>query len=331
MSVGRVAAVVHTQAIHPHGGSEARALPNAGDTLRLTFSEAAGDDLLARTEDGQSLRLGGLGRLSRDLAPGDVLMLKVLSTAPRLELELFGNLGARSSVPATPVASAEPAAMRLDQAALRQISWHVPDPAALAQGWRHLVLGVAMDEPLARAQLAGMQAMFSPAAAGLADTAINVPPAQVERWIFPVFAWGGVPAMLRVLPVEEEEGTPPRRRLRTYALRLELVLPGLGHVVIQVQGGGGGVQLSLGVERREGMPLVRDALPAIATAMAGADLRLLKVALMHGQPPITVPSLAGLSPGTAAAALAPGLFRAAAEVAVVLLGCAMAKDNRARA
>ncbi|NMG34587.1 hypothetical protein GRF61_09045 [Azoarcus sp. TTM-91] len=330
MSVGRVAAVVHTQAIHPHGGNEARSLPNAGDTLRLTFSEALGDDLLARTEDGLSLRLGGLGRLSRDLAPGDVLMLKVLSTAPRLELELFGNLGARGGAAAPPAANAEPAAMRLDQAALRQISWHVPDPATLAQGWRHLVLGVGMDEPLARAQLAGMQAMFAPAA-GLADTAPNVAPAQVERWIFPVFAWGGVPAMLRVLPVEEEEGTPPRRRLRTYALRLELVLPGLGHVVIQVQGGGGGVQLSLGVERREGMPTVRDALPAIATAMASADLRLLKVALMHGQPPITVPALAGLSPGTAAAALAPGLFRAAAEVAVVLLGCAMAKDNRARA
>ena len=108
-------------------------MPSAGETLQLTFSEALGEDLLTAMSDGRPLRLAGLGSLGQKLSEGDVLLVRVLSESPQLELEVFGTLPRTAASVATAAGwQSEQAAMRVDQLVMRQIAWQAPDPAALA-------------------------------------------------------------------------------------------------------------------------------------------------------------------------------------------------------
>lgn len=293
----------------PDGNGPPR-MPAAGETLRLALDEVAGDDLLARTDDGLVLRLAGLARQSRAFTPGDVLMLRVVATAPQLELELFGTIGARPG-PSAGNDATTPAALRFDQAALSQIAWKMPEPAALAARWRQQVLA---------GNAAPLPQTLAPAALLAQQAAPESAHQLAERWAFPVYAWGGVPALLDVVAAEDDDKAPRRRR-PAHALRLEMVLPGLGRVSMRLQGDAAGIQLQVAVERAQALPPVRDALPAVAAAMARAGLRLLRVAISQGRVPQGGPGAAAAGD---AAALSPALFRAAAEVAVALLSSAVA-------
>src|SRR5690606_28854191 len=130
MAVERITAV----ALPPHAarsGLPPRPGPAAGDTLRLTLGQSVLDEILATTPDGQPLRLSGLGAVARSLAPGDVLLVRMLSTGARLELALFDTPPRSAASP-----GGTPPSMHPDQLAQRQLSWQPPEAAALARLWR---------------------------------------------------------------------------------------------------------------------------------------------------------------------------------------------------
>lgn len=286
-------------------------VPLAGDTLRTAFDEVAGDDLMVRTDDGLILRLAGLAQQARKLSPGDVLMLRVLATEPQLELELFGTYGPRQRESGG--GDGTPAAFRLDQAVMRQVSMQLPEPAELAARWRRQVLS---GSALALQGQAGVMAALPGT-----DAVLEGPGAVSDRGFYPVYAWGGVPALISAVPSPSDDKRAPHRpRAMTQGLRLDMVLPGLGRVSIKLYGSAAGIQLEIEVDRAETVPVIREAMPAIAAALARSELPLQRVGISQGRASGVV--LAG--PAEGAASLSPVLFRAVAEVAVALLSTTLA-------
>lgn len=280
---------------------------------------------------GVPVALGGLVRGSEGLARGDVLLVQVQSTTPRLELDLFDVIArpvaARSALfnplSGAPPQDSLPAAMRSDQLAMRQLTWRLPEPQALATQWRLLVLGAIAQTPRQAPPHAAAAATFAepPLQAAARDAAPVSPLMPLpDRWLYPAYAWGGLHAMLRVLEAETDPPPPPRKRqARSLALRLEVDIPGLGRIAVLVQLADDGVQLLIFVEEPDSLAAVRDALPVLSSALALADLQLVRCRLVQGQPsPARPPVLMDEgTPVPAAAWLSPPLFRAAAEVIVV--------------
>jgi len=296
MSVDRVPATRRTQAVQSRP-DDARKLPAAGETVLLTCDELAGDDLVMKTENGVSLRLTGVSWLSSQLRSGDTLPVRVVATHPVLELELYGPPTREASTVGGPAAGSalnmsRHSAMRLDQAELRTISWRLPSARALASVWR-----------------------------ALAQERWSKPASGADPWMIPVYALGGVQILLRMVEPDPEVRPRPSRR-RPLAVRLELTHPTLGAILIELRWMPGGVHLALAVEQPAAVQPVRDALPGVAAAMATANLRLACVSLVQGaaavarlrSAPVPLPQRAFETE-----MLSPGLFRAAAETAVLLL------------
>lgn len=147
MNIDRIAAVIQAMPVRPHGGEGV--LPAVGDLLRLRLAAAQGDDLLLTDGAGFALRLQGMANAQGGLRPGDVLLLRVLSAGPRLELAYVGTAGqgaapAGAAAPGTEPALrplTEQAAMRPDQSALRRIALQLPEAAALGEAWYLRALG----------------------------------------------------------------------------------------------------------------------------------------------------------------------------------------------
>lgn len=291
--------------------------PHPGDTLRLTLNDVLLDDVFATTPDGLPLRLAGLAAMARHLSAGDVLLMRVVATSPRLELAMADPAPTR---PAAWSSGAAPQAMQPDQLAQRQMSWRPPAPAALAASWRHLALD-QMDNDTARLRWPRLPgpaaAMVRDAPGGAASIA-----AAADRWLFPAYSWAGLQVLMRI--VDDQRPNTPRRRWRgPLTLRLEVDVPGLGPVVVQVQLSGIDVRLNVFAETDAALQALRTGLLALAAevtdALARLDLKLLHCGLARGLPPPGhVPRL-DLEAASAPAALLPSLlFRAAAEVAVAL-------------
>src|SRR6218665_2485177 len=136
MALERISAIAVPPPVHRASHDLPRGSPSAGETVHFALGDAVLDDVFATTADGLSLRLGGLGAMARSLTPGDVLLVRVLATSPRLELALFETPARADGAP-----TGTPKAMQPDQLAQRQMSWRPPDAGALAQSWRSLVLG----------------------------------------------------------------------------------------------------------------------------------------------------------------------------------------------
>lgn len=327
MSIDRISPAVQTIPTRPRADDGRAPLTEKGQTLRLGFERAVGDDVLVSDERGLALRLAGLARHVRDFVPGEVLLLRVLATAPRLELEFLGTSAAPKTalVGGATFAPAEIAAMRLDQTVAQRISWLLPDAAALATAW-YLKLRNAGRPGGEAARL------LLPAPAGAAH-APSAPALQgtFERWIVPVFAWGGLPAQLRLLPFGEVEDREEGSVTPAIALRIELALPGLGSVSIQVVVRAGAVRLVLGAADGATLGALRDAVPAIEDALGAAGIPLADASVVHARPRVGLAK--ELSDAQAqqlasiAATLTPGPFRAVAEVVVVLLSLALAAER----
>jgi len=90
VSVDRIAGVVRARPVQP-GTREGQFLPAPGESLLLTCEETAGEDLIATTPGGLSLRLAGLGKLGRQLRAGDTVLVRVVANEPVLELEVEGE------------------------------------------------------------------------------------------------------------------------------------------------------------------------------------------------------------------------------------------------
>ena len=203
----------------------------------------------------------------------------------------------------------------------RQLVWQPPDAAQLAASWRVMVKTygeqyAALQEQARGQHVPGNLFMAEQQPALLREG--PRPPLTVdsEAWRFAVYGWGGQRLLLRVLASDEdEEASPPRRRGKV-ALRVELIITGIGRVVIQMEPAGDGVLLELAADEESALHHLRLALPEIADAVRRAGLRVVRCRLnrqlhaqrVHGNYPMQA----------AAAALSLPLFRAMAEVALLL-------------
>ena len=140
-------------------------------------------------------------------------------------------------------------------------------------------------------------------------------PPDTEAWRFVVYGWSGQRLLLRVLPGGEEDAAP-RKRNGKVALRVELLIDGVGRVVIQMEPSGDGVLLELASDEELALAHLRRMLAEIADCVRQAGLRLLRCRLnrvLHAQP-----VHAGYPMQAAASALSQPLFQAMAEVALLL-------------
>jgi hypothetical protein len=168
-----------------------------GERLLLKLAQAGEEAILAATSNGTTFRLAGLQQALGDLKAGDLLHVRVLASEPSLELEIEGAVPRRLDAGAEQRDNGSPlarqASMRLDQAALRQIVWQKPDPAALAQSWRNLALA-RWGRPSATTELLQQPPTAAPVVIvqpPVREPPSVLPPPGLERWLFPVYAWGG--------------------------------------------------------------------------------------------------------------------------------------------
>jgi hypothetical protein len=236
--------------------------------------------------------------------------------------------GSQSSSAATaggtsPDTAQDGAAMRPDQLLMaRQVSWPNQDGGTLASSWRNMVRGygaqvVSRDLQARPGQL--------PAAALLAGQ-LGGPDARILRhgeqqgapfdaWRFTVHAGSPQDQHLRVVQQDQDAQQQKRRRPRA-ALRLELVLADGTVVTVQAEPLADGVQLELCAPDERSLARLRALQPELEAAVARAGLRVLgwkyRDSLPMGPAHIRLPST------DAAAALSLPVFRAMAEMALVL-------------
>ena len=203
----------------------------------------------------------------------------------------------------------------------RQLVWQAPDAAQLAASWRVMVKTYGQQYAALQEQARGQHVPGNLFMAEQQPALLREGPRpplilDAEAWRFAVYGWGGQRLLLRVLAGDEdEEGAQPRRRGKV-ALRVELIIIGIGRVVIQMEPAGDGVLLELAADEEAALRHLRLALPGIADAIRRAGLRVVRCRLnrqlhaqrVHGNYPMQ----------SAAAALSLPLFRAMAEVALLL-------------
>ncbi|GAB3185582.1 hypothetical protein [Hydrogenophaga aquatica] len=255
------------------------------------------------------------GEPQQRLQSGDVVQVRVVATQPRLELELLPDL----PLPAAKPLPGDVRSMRLDQAALYQVHWHMPDAHALATVWRVLLRAHAPQHaagalPAPPTPQAGDDAPMPSVGRELALPAAVMRDALVamdasSRWVFPVFAWGGMHVTLRLRVSGEPESPGGRQRRRDPAntvLEVVLRLPGLGPVLIRLQWGGHGVWVSVVPEERSSAvqleavwPELRAALSRCPWPVQGCRLELQagSVGSMphHDDRPVVSPALLGVA------------------------------------
>lgn len=240
--------------------------------------------------------------------------------AARAQEQAFASLAATVSPDATPRDSS---AMQENQIFFtRQLVWQAPNPATLAASWRVMVKTygeqyAALQEQARGQHVPGNILMAEQNQAALREGARPPLAMDAEAWRFAVYGWGGQRLMLRVLASDpDEEEAAPKRRRGKVALRLELMLPDRGRVLIQMEPVADGVLLELAASEPAALQHLRRLLPQLAGAIARAGLRVVRCRVnqeLHGgRVHNNFPMQA------AAASLSLPLFRAMAEVALLL-------------
>jgi hypothetical protein len=224
---------------------------------------------------------------------------------------------------AAPDTAQDGAAMRPDQLLMaRQLSWPNRDGGTLASSWRNMVRGYG-------AQVVSRDLQARPGqlpAAMLLAGQLGGPDARVLRqgeqqvapfdaWRFTVHAGSPQDQHLRVVQQDQESQQQKRRRPRA-ALRLELVLDDGTVVTVQAEPLADGLRLELCAPDERSLARLRALQPELEAAVARAGLRVLawryRDSLPMGPAHIRLPS------ADAAAALSLPVFRAMAELALVL-------------
>jgi hypothetical protein len=215
------------------------------------------------------------------------------------------------------------AAMRPDQLLMaRQVSWPNQDGGALASSWRNMVRGygaqvVSRDLQARPGQLP--TAMLLAGQLGGPDPRVlrqgEQQGAPFDAWRFTVHAGSPQDQHLRVVQQDQESQQQKRRRPRA-ALRLELVLADGTVVTVQAEPLADGVRLELCAPDERSLARLRALQPELEAAVARAGLRVLgwkyRDSLPMGPAHIRLPST------DAAAALSLPVFRAMAELALIL-------------
>jgi hypothetical protein len=231
-----------------------------------------------------------------------------------------GAPAAPASTLAAETLLADAASMQPNQLFMsRQLAWHAPDPSALAASWQAMVRTYAEQRDALLAQAHGRRV---PSSAFQSDGALARVPAQLvselDAWRFAVYAWGAEKLVLRVVtrdPGDDDGEQGQAHHAMSVALRLEVHLPDLGKVIVQMEPAPpGGVVLELGAAQARAMQHMRTLLPEIGAIARRCGVHIVRVRLMHALP----------APGTGqpgrmqVAMLAPPVFKAMAEVAVLL-------------
>jgi hypothetical protein len=207
---------------------------------------------------------------------------------------------------------------------LRQMVWHTPDTNLLAASWQVMVRTYSEQRAALQQHNEGRHL---PSSLFMADPP---PPvlrdgrpypglvSELDAWRFAVYAWGAEKLTLRVVARDQgqEEGPDQRRRRPRVALRLELNLPDIGKVVVQMEPSELGVVLEIGAASNEAMQQMRELLPRIATIIGQCGLQIVRARLMRELTPVN--HLANDPSRTQVALLTASLFKAMAEVAVFL-------------
>ncbi len=288
----------------------------AAPLLRLRVLSAFEGGVLARSADGLPFQIPTSALSGQAWAPGQLLLVRVVSTSPQLELAVLGpadeGVPARAGLPA----GQTPAALLPDQAGMHRLLAPPLDVVALAAQWRAMVLQrLQRAAPEAAPAQAAAGPALAPLGAALAPGA-EAPTLQ-PTLVFHTLLWPGVgltfwPAKPR--PRGARHGRPTGAMAQNMGLLL--LLPGLGEVRIDVSVYGSAVALNLAAQSAESVPLLRSRTALIAASLARAGLRLMQCQVAPappGQPMAALPATAQQL-GSVHPALPPGLFRAAAEV-----------------
>jgi hypothetical protein len=302
MALQRINAIVPVPLLRALSDAAPFPLPAAGETLQVALDRVAGDELFGTLAEGAPLRLLGMSAIAAGLQRGDELLLRVVSTTPRLELQL---IEARSK---TREDGAPRAGMGDDLAALR------PDPAALRTLVRRPLDAVAISQAW-QAHVSTPDAPPGAAADDVAAATSSMPTlaAVPWRWLVPMDALGAS-GVLRLVEGVEDDRTRLRPR-RGLGLRLEFTLVAIGAVVLQVQPAAGGLVLTVGVDGEPAWHVVRQVLPEVEAAlttlgMRVASRRLERTLAAARRAPTAAPAAGKLPPSV--------IFRAAAEAALAL-------------
>lgn len=270
-----------------------------GELLRLLVEQDAQGQLLGQHGSGLLLRLP-----PGTAMPGDQLLLRVLSTQPKLELALIEHRPQRQASESA-AAEGEMAALRSDQA--WQLQLRLPSslsPAALAMQWRSRVLADA-----SRLGLPGP--VTEPA------LALYQPPTQV-------LGWNAQALLLRLIQAPpqawlqdggDEAGEPAEAGDGVLALTVQLSLQG-GWVQLLLKWQQG-LWLQLSAEKPPTLQVLRALMPRIAAALAGVPLALRHCQLSSRLIAVNAPR-AGTQTLHGAQGSSGPLFRAAAEIVWVL-------------
>ncbi|MBA5637507.1 hypothetical protein H3H37_10620 [Duganella sp. LX20W] len=266
---------------------------------------------------------GGDGGGDYPLAPVTPAAVELLTdTAESLPLPRAGLDTLAAQLAADTPNAADPAAMHPNQVFLsRQLVWAPPDTASLASSWLVMVHTYGQQRAALQEQAQGQHV---PSSLFMADHTPAVlregrgaAPlvTELEPWRFAVYAWGAEQLVLRVVNRDQEQDDDhPRRRAPRIALRLELMLPGIGRVVIQMEPLSGGVVLEVGAQQSSALQHMREMLPQLAATVSRSGLTIIRCRVMR-----EIPLAAQHYPERSQlAALTPALFKAMAEVAVLL-------------
>jgi hypothetical protein len=222
--------------------------------------------------------------------------------------------------------AAEGAAMRPDQLMMaRQLTWPAPDAGNLANAWRGMVRNygfqVVTRELQTRAGqlpaallLAGQSG--DPTLRGLRQQDLQNPP--FDAWRFTVHAGGARDQHLRVVEGEPQAQQQGRRRRARAALMLELVLDDGTVVTVQAEPVADGLNLELCAPGADALARLRELQPQLYAAVRRAGLRVLGWSWRDVLP--LDRAHARLPSSEAAAALSLSVFRAMAELALILPG-----------
>jgi hypothetical protein len=244
-----------------------------------------------------------------------------------------GGAEALASALADVVDAAEQAAMRPNQVFLsRQLVWQPPDTSLMAASWQVMVRTYGDQRAAWLEQASGQHLpsslfMTDHTPPGMRDGRPGMPlVTEMEPWRFAVYAWGAERLVLKVVVKDDEEYDRNRRRRSRVALRLELMLPGVGRVVIQMEpASGNGVVMEVGAAQTAAMQHMRDILPQVAAVVNRAGLTILRCRLRRELPPSNGEHTHPTRLHTAA--LTQALFKAMAEVAVLLSQPAIGDDR----
>lgn len=220
--------------------------------------------------------------------------------------------------------AAEPAqdgaAMRPDQVMMaRQLHFGRGDAGLLGANWRAMVrnygaqlLRREQQPPGALLPLLGLAAAPDGRMQRPLEAAGALP---ADAWRFTVHAGGAREQHLSVV-AEEADKAPGRRRRGRAALQLELELSDGSRVVVQVAPLPGGVALGLCGDGAAALERLRALQPVLERAVRQAGLRVERWSFRDSLP--AGPSHARVASYEAESVLTPSVFRAVAELALVL-------------